>query len=84
MKKFVLIVFIVSLVSYFITSNYVYKLEYINSEMETKIQKQEKYINELMIKQNTNSSKEEATQKTSLKFQDNVYYLKKEVGSDAE
>lgn len=77
MKKFIIGFLIFALVIYFFTSNFLYSLEYSNSELEQQINEKEKSINDLMIKKNTNSSKEEAKEETDLTFNDNVYYLKK-------
>lgn len=77
-RRFVLSLLGVALIFYFITSNFIYSLEYDNKEYEEKIAQTEEEINNLKIKKNTSSSKDEAKKETDLKFENNIYYVKEE------
>lgn len=77
-RRFVLSLLGIALIFYFITSNFIYSLEYDNKEYREKIAQTEEEINNLKIKKNTSSSKDEAKKETDLKFENNIYYVKEE------
>lgn len=74
--KTLIVISIVSLVVYLVTSTINYKYDYKAQELSTKVTEYEQKIDELLIEERINLSREEATSQYKLKLNNNWYYLK--------
>lgn len=74
--------FIIALILYFIGASLTYNMKYQNNELNNKINHVNEQTDNLIIKNNTTSSKIQADNDSNLSFNDNIYYLKKEKAVD--
>ena len=76
-SKFVVIAAIAVCI-YLITSTMNYNLEYKTQELKNKTKKNEQMIDEMLIEERINLSREEAMHEYGLELNNNWYYLKEE------